>query len=347
MLADEADHLIGVDTHRDNHTAAIVDPQTAVIGPKLIVSADRRGYGRLYAFAAEHAPGRRVWAIESTGSYGAGLCAHLAERGERVVEVDRPKRSRRRDGKSDELDAIRAAREALERLHPQEPRRRGDREAIRVLLRTRESAVRQRTAALNHLRALVVSAPEQLRARLRALRQGALVGRCSRLRTTRADSAERRATIVALRATAKRVLALETEARELEAELRPIVGRVCPALLAQRGVGLVSAAELINAWSHPGRVRSEAAFAKLGGVAPLPASSGQTVRHRLSREGDRRLNRALHSIVLTRLRDDQATRAYAERRRSDGRSNREISRCLKRYVARGLFRLLEAEGVMA
>src|SRR5215218_5848150 len=255
MLADEADHVLGIDTHRETHTGRAVATTTGEASDPVTAPADARGYERLRAFAVRHAPGRRVWAIESTGSYGAGLCAHLAQRGERVVEVDRPKRPRRRDGKSDAIDALRAAREGLERPHPADPRRRGDREAVRVLLRTRQGAVRQRTAALCHLRSLVVTAPDDLRARLRRLSQPQLVARCARLRTAPSHCAERRATILALRCCARRVLGLEAEARELEAELGPIVGRVCPALIAQRGVGVLSAAELINAWSHPGRVR--------------------------------------------------------------------------------------------
>jgi transposase len=347
MLADQADHLIGVDTHRDTHTAAVVETATGQAQDPLTTQADARGYERLYAFGVANAPGRRVWAIESTGSYGAGLATYLRRRSERVVEVDRPKRARRRSGKSDPIDALRAAREALERPRPSEPRQRGEREAMRVLGRTREGAVRARAQALCHLRSLVVTAPDDLRSRLRRLAQRQLVRRCAGLRTRPGDCVERRATLLALRSCARRIVQLEAEADELEAELGSIVRRVCPALLAEPGVGVLSAAELLNAWSHRGRVRSEAAFAKLGGVAPLPASSGQTIRHRLNREGDRRLNRALHTIVVTRVRDDPETRDYVARRIAEGKTKREIRRCLKRYLARRFFRLLEAQATMA
>jgi transposase len=342
MLADEADHLIGVDTHRDTHTAAVVEPATGVVGERTTTSADALGYRRLLAFAERHAPGRRVWAIESTGSFGAGLTTHLLEHGERVVEVDRPKRPARRSGaKSDELDAIRAAQEALGRQHPSQPRRRGKREAIRVLQRTRESAIRSRSRAICHLKALVVTAPEGLRSQLRRLRDDELVARCARLRTSPGQSTEHRITVKALRATARRVLALEAEANDLESELELLIRDTCPALLAERGVGTISAAELLNAWSHPGRPRSESAFAMLGGAAPIPASSGQTIRHRLNRGGDRQLNRALHTIVVSRLQHDPETQAYAARRLAEGRTPKEVKRCLKRFVARRMFRLLE------
>lgn len=347
MLADEADHVIGTDTHRDTHTAAIVDTQTGAVGESKTTSTDSLGHKRMLAFARQHAPGRRVWAIESTGSFGAGLTTYLLERGERVVEVDRPKRPARRSGaKSDELDAIRAAKEALERKHPTQPRRRGEREAIRVLQRTREGAVRARSRAICHLKALVVTAPEGLRSSLRRLGDGELITRCARLRTSPSQSVEHRMTVKALRATARRALQLEAEANDLESELEVLVGRVCPTLLAEPGVGVFSAAELINAWSHAGRLRSEAAFAMLGGAAPIPASSGQTVRHRLNRGGDRQLNRALHTIVVSRLQHHRETRDYAARRAADGRTPKEIKRCLKRFVARRMFRLLEAEVTM-
>ena len=155
------------------------------------------------------------------------------------------------------------------------------------------------------------------------------------------QSAEHRATVTALRSTARRALACEAEAADLESALEVLVTAAAPGLLAERGVGVISAAAILNAWSHPGRLRSEAAFAALAGVAPIPASSGQTVRHRLNRFGDRQLNRALHTIVLSRLMHDAETRAYATRRSSEGRTPREIKRCLKRHLARRLFKLLE------
>jgi transposase len=341
MLAERIDAVIGVDTHKASHTAAVVTPTSGVTA-HLTVPSDAVGAKRVLAFARRCAPDRRVWAIEGTGSFGAGLTTYLLGQGEWVVEIDRPRRPARRNGaKSDELDAIRAAREALSREHLAQPRRRGGREALRVLLATREAAVVERTRAVSALQALVVNAPEVLRGRLRHLGTHALVLRCARLRTGLTQSVEHRATVTALCSTARRALACEAEAADLEAALEVIVQQERPELLAESGVGVITAAAILNAWSHPGRIRSEAAFAMLAGVAPIPASSGQTVRHRLNRAGDRQLNRALHTIVLSRLTHDPETRAYAERRRAEGRSDREIKRCLKRYVARRLFRLLE------
>lgn len=341
MLADSIDLVIGVDTHKETHTAALVSPTGAVLGT-LEASTDRAGLGRLLAFGRSRPAERRLWVLEGTGSYGAGLTTLLTTAGERVAEIDRPRRPARRHGaKSDPLDAVRAAREALGREHLGEPRRRGEREALRVLLLTREAAVGERRRALNRLHALVVSAPDELRAGLRSLRGATLVTRCAGLRQVAGRTTELATTVRAIRLTARRILRATAEADELEADLRTLVGSMVPDLLTERGIGPVSAAWLVVAWSHPGRVRSEAAFAMLAGAAPIPASSGQTVRHRLNRSGDRILNRSLHTIVVSRLRYDPMTRAYAARRRAEGRTDREIIRCLKRFVARSLYRRLE------
>ena len=345
MLADQVDHVIGVDTHRDSHAAAVVAAPSGALELETTIVANPFGYKRLLRFARQHARGRRVWAIESSGSFGAGLAMFLLEQGEWVVEVERPVRAARRNGaKSDALDALRAAREALSREHLAQPRCRGDREAMRVLLVTRRGAMRARTRAINHLKALVVTAHEELRHQLRGLRTDELVTRCARLRTSPSHSAEHRATVIALRHTARRALALEAEANDLQSELEAIIARVVPDLLAETGVGAISAAQLYCAWSHRGRLRTDAAFAMLAGAAPIPASSGQTIRHRLNRGGDRQLNCALHTIVLCRLKHDPATRAYAARRLADGKTPREIKRCLKRYLARRLYRILETTG---
>jgi transposase len=340
MLAGQVDGVIGVDTHRDSLAAAVIDPLGGII-THTSAPATHAGYQKLLEIAQAQVAGRRCWALEGTGSYGAGMASFLAERGEWVIEIDRPRRPARRTGKSDALDAVRAAREALGRDHLTGPRRRGDHQALRVLLATRRGAVAARTAAINQLKALVVGAPEALRGELRALGTVGQVAACARFAVQPQQPVEYRMTARALRSTACRVQALTAEAAELEAELARLVAQVAPALLALRGVGPVCAAQVLCAWSHPGRLRSEAAFAMLAGVAPLEASSGRVVRHRLNRGGDRQLNRALHTIVLVRLRDDAQTRAYAARRTAEGKSPREIRRCLKRTVARQLFKLLE------
>ena len=333
--------MIGVDTHRDTLAAAVTDQVGGTLAQSS-AAADLTGYQQLLEFAQAQVPGQRCWAVEGAGSYGAGLTAFLQARGEWVVEIGRPKRPPRRSGaKSDALDAVRAAREALALDHPLAPRRRGDREALRVLLATRHSACAAKVSATNQLKALIVGAPEELRTELRGLRTKRQVTRCARLRDRPRRSLEHRMTVRALRSTARRIQLLAAEAAELRTELERLVAAVAPWLLELPGVGPISAAQVLVSWSHAGRLRSDAAFAALAGANPIPASSGQVIRHRLNRGGDRQLNRALHTIVLARLRDDPQTRAYAARRRGEGKSIGEVRRCLKRAVARQLFKLLE------
>ncbi|GJG89555.1 IS110 family transposase [Gemmatimonadetes bacterium T265] len=342
--------VIGVDTHKATYTASAVTRAGAELAT-LTVASDASGHRRLLAFA-RHASGPadaavpRLWALEGAGSFGCGLTAFLLEQGEAVAEIDRPARPARRTGaKTDQLDATRAAREALARPPLAEPRCRGTREAVRVLRRTCTGAGRAKSRAICHLKALIVTAPrplrDQLRDQLRGVRDDALLPKCARLRTTPQHSVEHRATVTALRLTARRALALEAEADDLESQLEPLVQGLAPHLLAEPGIGVLTAAELLVAWSHAGRVRSAAAFAQLAGVAPIPASSGQVTRHRLNRGGDRHVNCALHQIVRSRLGHHVETRAYAAKRTAEGKSPRDIKRCLKRFVARRVFRLLE------
>jgi transposase len=340
MLTDRIDLVIGIDTHKRTHTAAFVD-RLGAVHEVFEVEANAAGYRRLLRVAHGHA-GQRVWAVEGTGSYGAGLTTALTAAGEHVVEVERPGRPKHRpSGKSDPIDAVRAAREILSRDHQIDPRQHGNREAIRVLLATRNGAVLARTKAVNHLHALIVTAPDELRARLSGTSTAELTRRCGSLRVRADMTDEHRATVIALRACARRAIACGQEAHELEPELLRLVRAALPELLDQPGVGPITAAAIYLAWSHHGRIRNDAAFAAMAGVAPLEASSGQTVRHRLNRGGDRQLNRALHTIVLSRMMFDPETKAYVERRRAEGKTNREIRRCLKRHVARRVFKLLE------
>lgn len=342
MLADDVAYVIGVDTHADSHALALVETRTQRTRRSLSVPATRRGYRQALRLARRQAPGGRVWALEGSGSYGAGLARFLASRGEQVLEVERPRREGRRGRlKSDALDAERAARQVLAGSAGAPPRLGAETQALRALLTTREGAVSASTAAINGLRALLVSAPPELRERLQGRSRGALLEACARLRPGLAGS-ERAACALALRSLALRVRQLRSEAETLEAELARRVQALAPELLARRGVGPISAAALLVAWSQPGRLRSEAAFARLAGVAPIPASSGKVVRHRLDRGGDRRLNRALHTIVLSLRRVDPETKAYIARRVAEGKTAREAVRCLKRYLARALFRMLEA-----
>jgi transposase len=340
MLEGKVDHVIGVDTHRDRHAAAILDRNGGLVA-ELTVPSGRAGAQALLGVVVQRAPGRRCWALEGTGCYGAGLASFLTAEGEWVTEIDRPKRPRGRHGaKSDPLDAIRAGREALGRDHLATPRQRGHREALRVLQLTRSGAVKVATDARRNLKALLVTAPEPLRAGLGGGTWLAQTRACAALTTQPSDPVEYRATVRALRLTAERVLAAHAEAKQLEKELRVLVAAMAPALLAQPGVGPITAAQVLISWSHPGRLRSEAAFAMLAGAAPIEASSGRVVRHRLNRGGDRQLNRALHTIVMLRERYHQPTKRYVARRTTEGKSQREIRRCLKRTVARQLYRLL-------
>jgi transposase len=341
MLADQLDHVVGVDPHRDMHALAIVEVRTGAVGLETSVEASSSGYARALELAKEHAPGRRAFAIEGAGSFGAGLTRFLRAEGERVLEVGRLRRERRSGGKTDALDAIRAARSVLAQSQPAEPRAGGEREALRALMAAREGAVNARRAGLCQLRDLLITTPEPLRSELRPLTRAQLLRRLAAVRPERRRDLELRGTLQALRAIARRVQHLSDEERELGREIETLTRKLAPQLLDQPGVGPLAAAQLVISWSHPGRIRSEAAFARLAGCAPIPASSGQTIRYRLDRSGDRRLNRALHMIIVTRRRAHTPTIAYISRRVQEGKSPREATRCLKRYLARSLYRLLE------
>lgn len=341
-LREVVDVIIGVDTHVHTHSAAAVDTRTGGVLEEITVEATADGYDQLVEFADEHAA-LRAWAIEGTGGHGAGLTRHL-ERGEEVViELDRPERAKRRHGaKSDPLDAIRAAREALSRPRLGGPRSGGNRQALSVLLAARRSAVKAATDAQRQVFSLVIAAPEQIRERFRGQKLPAMIKTAAALRVHATWDVETTTTVTVLRSLARRVQTLSEEAAEHEKAIRSIVRSWRPDLLEQLGVGPIVAATVLCAWSHAGRIHSEAAFAMLGGVAPIPANSGQVAnRYRLNRYGDRQLNRSLHTIALSRIRYDQATRDYVARRTSEGKTTREIKRCLKRYIARDLFRLLE------
>jgi transposase len=342
-LSEIVEVVIGVDTHVETHTAAVVDARTGAVLDELTVATTPRGYQDLVDLADAHSA-LRVWAVEGTGGHGAGLARHLARGEEVVVELDRPERATRRHGaKSDPLDAVRAAREALARPKLGTPRAGGDRQALSVLLAARRSAVEASTVAQRQLFSLVIAAPEHLREKLRGRKLPEMVRIASRLRVQPGWDTESATTAATLRTLARRVQALTLEAAELEKQILTIVRSWRPDLLAQPGVGPIVAATVLCAWSHPGRVRSEAAFAMLAGAAPIPANSGQvTTRYRLNRYGDRQLNRALTTVALCRQRYHAPTKAYIDRRTAEGKTPREIRRCLKRYIARDLYRLLES-----
>jgi len=341
-LREVVDVVIGVDTHVHTHSAAVVDAATGGVLDEITVEATAEGYAELVEFANNHAM-LRAWAIEGTGGHGAGLSRHLLGMSEIVIELDRPKRAARRNGaKSDPLDAIRAAREAMARPRLGTPRTGGERQALSVLLAARRSAINASTEAQQQVFSLVIAAPEPIRLRFRGQKLAAMLNTAANLRVHASWDTETTSTVVALRTLARRAHAMLKEARELQKAIVAIIRSWRPDLLEEFGVGPIVAATVLCAWSHPGRIHSEAAFAMLAGVAPIPANSGQvTTRYRLNRYGDRQLNNALHTVVQSRIQYQPATRDYVARRTAEGKTGREIKRCLARYVARDLYRLLE------
>jgi transposase len=338
-----AEVILGVDTHEREHVAALIDELGRLIATGSF-PANARGYRQLLTWAAER--GRLGCAgVEGTGSFGAGLARFLADEGVEVVEVTRPnRRGRRHLGKTDTIDAETAARMVLSGEATATPKRRdGIVEAIRVLQIARRSAIKARTQAGQQIRSLIVTAPEELNGALAELSVRRQVERCARLRPGSRDGALA-STARALRSLARRWQQLDREVRELERELHTLVKTAAPRLLAEPGVGPDTAGKLlVIASDNIDRIRSEAAFAALCGVSPIEASSGKTRRHRLNKGGDRQGNNALWTIANNRLIHHPETRAYAARRTTEGLSRREILRCLKRHLARRLYRLLVAD----
>ena len=334
--------VIGVDTHKDEHVAVAIDRQGVRLDEHHML-ATTHGYRELERWCRSlgeiHAFG-----IEGTGSYGAGVDRYLIARGYTVVEVNRPDRSvRYLKGKSDPTDAEMAARAVLAGVAGATPKSgEGEVEMIRMLKIARDSAIKARTQAVNQMKALVITAPAGLRETLDNLATRDLVTRCNGFRPGRLDNPTAAAKY-ALRSLASCYRHLSSESVDLEAELHRLTRATAPALVNIFGIGPDTAATLlITAGSNPDRLHSEAAFASLCGVNPIPASSGKTNRHRLNRGGDRKANAALYRIVLVRLRYDRRTMAYMSRRTGEGLSKSEIIRCLKRYVAREVFSALRS-----
>jgi transposase len=345
MVTDIVDAVVGGDTHKDTHTLEIATPSGVPIAVCTIENT-QAGYAAAIAWIAEHAPGPRLLiGLEGTRSYGIGLARACQDAGLPVVEVERPARHQRRGrGKSDPIDAHLAVLTVL-RMDGQRlpsPRADGDREALRILLIAREETVATQTRNTNQLRALLLGGDEQDRALSRGRVNTGWLEQIIRRRGASSDSREHAVRRAEARRLASTIRAAERQLSHNRAQLHALVSELAPDLLTRPGLGPVSAAQAIISWSHPGRCRNEAAFAALAGASPLPASSGRTTRHRLNRGGDRRLNRALHTIALTRWRTCPRTRAYITRRRAEGKTDREIRRILKRYIARELYRTLNA-----
>lgn len=345
IVAHSHPFVIGVDTHARTHTFAVVVAATGELIATEQFPATDAGLDRAVAWAARRTDGdlATLWVIEGIATYGAHLASAVDRAGYNLVEAARmDARAHRGAGKSDPLDAHRIACSVLS-LEPEQLRRPrssdGARAALRILLTAREHMTTERTATVNALTALLRVAALGFDAR-KPLTATQIV-EVSRWRTRVEDLATATARAEAVRL-AKRVVDLTEDLTTNQVQMTGLIRESKAAVLMDKtGIGPVTAAVVYTAWSHPGRMRSEAAFAALAGVNPIPASSGNTTRHRLNRGGDRQLNRALHMAVVTRMTHDPDTRAYVNRRRAEGRTTKEIRRCLKRYLARQLYRNLE------
>ena len=339
-VGDALEVVVGVDTHLDVHVAVALDELGRRLG-ELAVPTTERGYETLLLWAKSFGSVKCV-GIEGTSSYGAGLTRYLNAQGARVLEVERPKRRRRTNGKSDPLDAEAAARVVLAGEAVGEPKSTDGRvEMIRALRSARRSAVKARSQAANQLQSLLVTAPEELRRGLRDLKAKELAAVAARFRQGK-DPADLQAAVkFALRSVARRYEALSEEIAQLERQLGRLVAAVAPGLVALPAIGTNHAATLlVVAGENPQRLRCEASFASVCGVSPIQASSGKVVRHRLNRGGNREANCALHMICVVRMGSDKRTREYVSRRTAEGKSKWEIMRCLKRYIAREVYRVL-------
>jgi len=346
IVAHHHSFVIGADTHARSHAISILASPTGELVDEAQFPATTSGLTRAIAWAGRRTGGdlAALWVIEGAGTHGARLARAAFDAGYTAVEAARMNaRANRGVGKSDPLDARRIAQAVLplDITDLRTPRAdNGARAAVRVLIASRDHMSTERTAAINALTALLRVTDLGIDAR-RAL-TATQVATVAAWRARREALAQAVAREEAVRL-AQRVTALDEQLKtNTKRMIELIADSPARALLAQPGIGPVTAAVAFAAWSHPGRVRSEAAFASLAGVNPIPASSGNTIRHRINRGGDRRLNRALHMAVVTRMRMDPRTRAYVTRRTAEGRTFREIRRCLKRYLARQIFRHLNA-----
>lgn len=336
-------HVVGgVDTHKDLHVAAVVDEHDRVLATRSFATT-RQGYKQMLTWMRSFGEIQRI-GIECTGTYGAGLLRYLQAAGVDVLEVTAPDSSdRRRRGKDDDLDAQNAAHAAFAGKRTVTPKSRdGMIESLRVLKTCRKTAVAARKVALQLIQNTIISAPDELRESLRNLTRMQLIRTLAAWRPDLSDyrnvaSAYR----IGLKSLGRRYLELHDEIADLEAMIGAIVEELAPALVARNSIGRECAAQLLlTAGDNVDRIGSEASFAALCGVSPVPASSGKVTRHRLNRGGDRAANSALHIIAIGRLRTDPRTKAYVAKRVAQGHSKLEAIRCVKRYIAREVFSLI-------
>lgn len=337
--------VAGVDTHKDSHHVAVLDLTGRVLGSQGFPTTTA-GYGMLLDFVAGFGVIDRI-GVELTGSYGAALTRHLIGAGVSVVEVNTTdKATRARRGKDDAIDAVAAGQKVLSGMAIGVPKdTTGTSEAIRILTVVRDQAVKQRTQTWNLLKALIVTAPDELRQQLRRLTPARLLRATLDLTPDPGrmhDPGE--ASRQGLRRAAERITAIDSEIRDADRELAALVAQAAPTLLNRPGIGVHTAARfLITAANNIDRIPSDAAFARICGAAPIPVSSGKTHRMRLHRGGDRLANRALHMIIVGRLKNDPATQAYIAKKLANGHSKRDAIRALKRYVAREVYYALKAD----
>ena len=330
----------GVDTHKDFHVVAAIDGLGRILGTEQFPTTPR-GYRRLLRWLRRFGDVVAV-GVEGTGAWGAGLARYLTAEGVRVVEVDRPNRQRRRRrGKSDPADAEAAARAVLAGDQTGTPKAAtGMVEAIRLVRVARRSAMKARTQAANQIHSVIDTAPEQLRGTLIGLSEPERIAKCSRLRATEPTTPLGAAKLT-LSTLARRWVALSDEIKTLDAQLEQLVEATAPSLVAAKGIGTETASMLLTAaGDNPDRLDKESSFAAVCGSSPVDASSGKQQRHRLNRGGDRQANCALYLIVLNRLSWDPRTKAYMQRRLAEGKTKKEVFRCLKRYVAREVYALI-------
>lgn len=344
IALDAGDVIVGVDTHKDEHVAVAIDSRGGLLGKPFVLPANNDGYREFLSWATTlgHV---RVFAVEGCGSYGIGLARFLRRHGHPPVEVSRPPRKgeRRLMGKSDPIDAEHAARSALAGRGIVTPKRAdGQVEAIRLVKIARDTAVKAEVTAMITLKAVLVTAPDDLRAELEPLSDYKLIVAAADLDDAGDISDPRVAVHHTLKALARRWLELHEEVKAHSRKLKSLTRAAAPQMLDAFGIGIDIAAEmLITAGDNSDRVRSEAAFAKMCGACPIPAGSGKTSgRHRLNRGGNRQANSALYRAVIVRMRWHEPTIAYVKRRTAEGLSKRDIIRCLKRYLARELYQLL-------
>jgi transposase len=328
---------VGVDTHKDKHHAVALDRLGQLL-TEIVITTDLAGYTQFASWISD-LDGQALVGIEGAGSYGAGLCEYLQGEGIEVFEVERPRRRERRTGKSDRIDALLAAKKVLTGDGLATPRGTGKRAALQMLLVAHRSLVSERSRLYNTMQSLQISAPNALRERIGQVKGGAkLTERLTGMRRRPTASLQENTTLEVLRDMANRARALDAQAKAYALEIETLARSLAPKLLEEPGVGPICAGKLLA--FNPARFTSEAAFARANGTAPQPASSGKTVRHRLSRGGDRQINTAIYTIALSRSVHHAPSRAYIQRRVSEGKTKREAMRSLKRYLSRHLYNQL-------